>query len=91
MENIKLISKNGLVTYYEETSVNMIMWVKNVEDCEKILANATTKEKSDKFPGFNLCVDGHLYFKTEVTEETKAETKPAPAQKKPVRKKVAKE
>jgi len=71
---LKLKTVNGEVEVIAPAGSAFVRY-KIPESKAKAIIGAGKAEKSDKFPGFGICVNGELYFAGSMTAE-KAEEKP---------------
>ena len=67
---MKLVSKYGSVSCLEDTGCNVRILMMDETDAQVIIKNGKTVTESDRYVGYNRCVDGRYYFNA-VAEDIK--------------------
>lgn len=63
---MKLVSKYGSVSCLEDTGGNVRILMMEEADAQAIIKNGKTVTESDRYVGYNRCVDGRYYFNAVV-------------------------
>lgn len=73
---MKLVSKYGSVSCLEDTGCNVRILMMDEKDAQDIIKAGKTITESNRYVGYNRCVDGRYYFNA-VTEDIKKPQKRA--------------
>lgn len=65
---MKLVSKYGSVSCLEDTGCNVRILMMEEADAQAIIKNGKTVTESDRYVGYNRCVDGRYYFNAVVKD-----------------------
>ena len=84
---VKLRETGGMVCYLEDTGPTLINRMTSPEKAREIVSGGKA-EKSGRYAGFDLCVDGRYYFSTAAEAPALETEKKAPTAKRAAPKKV---
>jgi hypothetical protein len=65
---MKLVSKYGSVSCLEDTGCNVRILMLDEKDAQDIIKAGKTVTESDRYVGYNRCVDGRYYFNAVVED-----------------------
>lgn len=72
---MKLVSEHGMVTWLEDTGFTLVWHGGTEAQAQAVIAAGKRVTESNRYVGFNRCVDGRFYFAAVIPKKTTA-TKP---------------
>lgn len=69
---MRLVSEHGMVTWLEDTGFTLLWHAGSEAQAQAVIASGKTVTESNRYVGFNRCVDGRFYFAAATPKKTTA-------------------
>lgn len=67
---MKLVTEHGMVTWLEDTGFTLRRHAGSEAQAQAVIAAGKTVTESNRYVGFNRCVDGRFYFAAVIPKKT---------------------